>query len=124
MSFAGDGSLSGMGVLDGKVALITGAARGQGRAHATTLARAGADVVLCDIAGPVEYVGYPAATAEELAQTAAAVEDLGRGCLAVTADVRDLTGLQKLADHAVETFGRLDIVIANAGIATGDPIAT
>ena len=114
----------GMGVLEGKVALITGAARGQGRAHATTLAREGADVVLCDIAGPVEDVTYPPATTAELTQTQESVEGLGRRCLAVTVDVRDLTGMLKVADQAVETFGRLDIVIANAGIATGDPIAT
>lgn len=114
----------GMGLLEGKVALITGGARGQGRAHATTLAREGADIVLCDIAGPVEDVTYPLATAAELTQTQESVESLGRRCLAATVDVRDLTGLQKLADQAVETFGGLDIVIANAGIATGDAIAT
>lgn len=113
-----------MGLLDGKVALVTGGARGQGRAHATTLAREGADVVLCDIAGPVEDVGYPPATPEDLVQTASDVEGFDRRCLAVTCDVRDLTGLQKLADQAVETFGRLDVVVANAGIATGDAVAT
>ena len=113
-----------MGLLDGKVALVTGGARGQGRAHATTLAREGADVVLCDIAGPVEDVGYPPATPEDLAQTASDVEGFDRRCLAITCDVRDLTGLQKLADQAVETFGRLDVVVANAGIATGDAVAT
>lgn len=114
----------GMGLLEGKVALITGGARGQGRAHATTLAREGADIVLCDIAGPVEDVTYPPATAAELTQTQESVESLGRRCLAATVDVRDLTGLQKLSDQAVETFGGLDIVVANAGIATGDPVAT
>ncbi|GAS96755.1 short-chain dehydrogenase/reductase SDR [Mycolicibacterium canariasense] len=113
-----------MGPLDGKVALITGGARGQGRAHATTLAAAGADIVLCDIAAPVEDVAYSAATPDDLAATAAAVERLGRRCLTATADVRDLAALQTLADRAVEAFGRLDVVIANAGIATGDPVAT
>lgn len=113
-----------MGLLDGRVALVTGGARGQGRAHATTLAREGADVVLCDIAGPVEDVGYPPASPEDLTETVQGVEGFGRRCLAVTADVRDYTGMQKLADQAAETFGGLDVVVANAGIATGDAVAT
>lgn len=113
-----------MKLLEGQVALVTGGARGQGSAHATTLAREGADVVLCDVAAAIEDVAYPPATPEELAETVRSVEGLGGRCLAVTADVRDYTGMQKLADQAVETFGRLDIVVANAGIASGDSVAT
>lgn len=113
-----------MKLLEGQVALITGGARGQGRAHAMTLAREGADVVLCDVVAPVEDVAYPPATPEDLAETVRGVESYGGRCLAVTADVRDHTGMQKLADQAVETFGRLDVVVANAGIASGDSVAT
>ncbi|MEQ3554197.1 mycofactocin-coupled SDR family oxidoreductase [Pseudonocardia nematodicida] len=113
-----------MNTLAGQVALITGGARGQGRAHALTLARAGADVVVCDIAGPVPGVDYPPATPDDLDGTVEAVEALGRRCLAVVADVRDAAAMQAVADHAVETLGRIDIAVANAGIATGGPLAT
>lgn len=113
-----------MGVLDGRIALVTGGARGQGRAHATTLAREGADIVVCDIAATVEEVDYPLATPADLAQTAAAVESLGRRCLAVTADVRDLAAMQGVVEQAITRFGGIDVVIANAGIASSAPIAT
>lgn len=113
-----------MGALDGKTALITGGARGQGRAHALTLAGEGADVVVCDIAAPVESVDYPMSTPADLAQTAEEVSALGRRCLAVTADVRDLAAMQSVVGAAVTEFGRVDVVLANAGIASNDPIAT
>ena len=113
-----------MGALAGRVALITGGARGQGRAHATTLAREGADIVVCDIAAPVETVGYAPATPDDLAETVRRVEALGRRCVAVTADTRDLAAMQAVADRAVETFGRVDVAIANAGIASGAPLAS
>jgi SDR family mycofactocin-dependent oxidoreductase len=113
-----------MGALDGRTALITGGARGQGRAHATTLAREGADIVMCDVAAAVEDVEYAPATPADVQQTVEEVEAHGRRCLAVTADVRDLAAMQKLATTAMEAYGRLDIVVANAGIATGAPIAT
>ena len=113
-----------MGLLDGKVALITGAARGQGRAHALTLAREGADIVACDIAAPVPDVDYPLPTPADLQETAASVEALGRQCTAVAADVRSLTAMQAVAAGAVDAYGRIDVVIANAGIASSSPIAT
>lgn len=113
-----------MGALEGKVALITGAARGQGRAHATTLAREGADIVLCDIAGPIEEVDYPPATPADLEQTVQAVEALGRRAVAVVADVRDLAAMEGVVHEAVSECGGIDIVIANAGIASGGPLAT
>jgi SDR family mycofactocin-dependent oxidoreductase len=113
-----------MGALDGKVALITGGARGQGRAHAVTLAREGADIVVCDVAAPIEEVDYPPATPADLEQTVQAVEAHDRRCLARTADVRDLAAMQAVVDAAIETCGRIDVVVANAGIASSDPIAS
>ena len=113
-----------MDALAGKVALITGGARGQGRAHATTLAREGADIVLCDVAAPLEEVDYPLATPADVEQTVRTVESFDRRCLAVTADVRDLAAMQSVVDDAIAAFGRIDVVVANAGIAGSDPIAT
>lgn len=113
-----------MGTLDGRIALVTGGARGQGRAHATTLARAGADIVVCDLAGPIDGVAYPLATPSDLEQTAQAVEAIGRRCLAVTADVRDLSAMQAVADRAVEAYGRIDVLVANAGISGAASVAT
>ncbi|MHC9294979.1 mycofactocin-coupled SDR family oxidoreductase [Mycobacterium sp. LTG2003] len=113
-----------MGALEGKVALITGGARGQGRAHATTLAREGADVVVCDIATDVDEVDYSLATAADLDETVAQVKALGRRCLAITADVRDLAAMQAVVDAAIAEYGGIDIVIANAGVASSAPTAT
>ncbi|KUI29483.1 3-ketoacyl-ACP reductase [Mycobacterium sp. IS-1742] len=113
-----------MGALDGRVALITGGARGQGRAHAATLAREGADIVVCDIAGAVEDVDYPPASAADLDETAEMVRGLGRRCLAATVDVRDHASMLTLAERAVEAFGRIDVAVANAGIASSAPIAS
>ncbi|MFW0783416.1 mycofactocin-coupled SDR family oxidoreductase [Gordonia sp. CPCC 206044] len=113
-----------MGRLDGKVALITGAARGQGRAHALALAREGADIVACDIAAPVAEVDYAPATPEDLAQTVREVESSDRRCLAITADVRDLASMQDVAERTVAMFDRIDVLVANAGIASSGSIAT
>jgi SDR family mycofactocin-dependent oxidoreductase len=113
-----------MGGLAGTVALVTGGARGQGRAHATALAREGADVVVCDVAGPVEEVDYPPATPADLAETVRAVEALDRRCLAVTADVRDLAAMQGVVEQALAAYGRIDVVVANAGIASSGDVAT
>jgi SDR family mycofactocin-dependent oxidoreductase len=113
-----------MAALEGKTALITGGARGQGRAHATTLAREGADIVVCDIAAPVDGVDYPLATPDDVEQTVRAVQSLGRRCLAVTADVRDLAAMQGVVEQAITEFGGIDVTIANAGIAGSAPIST
>ena len=113
-----------MSGLEGKVALVTGGARGQGRAHALTLARAGADIVVCDVAGPLDGVAYPLATRLDLEQTVQAVESVGRRCLAITADVRSLPAMQQVADEAIAAYGQIDVLIANAGIGGASPIAT
>ena len=106
-----------MGTLDGKVAFITGAARGQGRSHALALAREGADIVALDIGRDAfESVPYPLGTEAELDETLAAVEALGRRALKGVADVRDLAQIQAVVDTALETFDGIDIVCANAGI--------
>jgi (+)-trans-carveol dehydrogenase len=106
-----------MGTLDGKVAFITGAARGQGRSHALALAREGADIVALDIGRDAfESVPYPLGTEAELDETVAAVEALGRRALKGLADVRDLGQIQAVVDTALETFDGIDIVCANAGI--------
>jgi SDR family mycofactocin-dependent oxidoreductase len=102
--------------LTGRVALITGAARGQGRSHALRLAADGADLVLCDVCAEFETTDYPGATVEELEETVRLVEKTGRKVLARQADVRDLPALQGLVDDAIAEFGRLDIVVANAGV--------
>lgn len=103
--------------LAGRVAYVTGAARGQGRSHCVRLARAGADVVAIDACGPVaESNGYSAATQEDLAETVSLVESEGRKILAKEIDVRDADGQQRVVAEAVEQFGRLDIVVANAGV--------
>ena len=105
-----------MARLDGKVAFITGAARGQGRSHALRLASEGADVVLCDIAGPVGSSMIPAATPDDLQQTVKEVEATGRRVVWAQADVRDKAALRELADRAVAELGHIDVVVANAGI--------
>lgn len=103
--------------LAGKVAYVTGAARGQGRSHCIRLARAGVDIVAIDACAPVaQHNGYPPATPEELAETVSLVEGEGRKILADEVDVRDLAGQQRVVSNAVEQFGRLDIVVANAGV--------
>lgn len=101
----------------GKVAFITGAARGQGRAHALRLAAEGADILALDVAGPLPAgVPYDAATPEDLAQTAAEVEALDRRVLTHQGDVRDLEGMKEFLARGVAELGRLDLVVANAGI--------
>ena len=105
------------GTLEGRVAFVTGAARGQGRAHAVRLAAEGADVVAIDVCGPIsDTITYPAATSEELAETARQVEGTGRKVLAREVDIRDLAAQQQVVADAIEQFGRLDVVVANAGV--------
>jgi SDR family mycofactocin-dependent oxidoreductase len=106
-----------MGKLDGKVAFITGAARGQGRSHAIRLAQEGANVIAVDICGQIASVSYPMATSEDLAQTVKEVEALDRRIVATEADVRDRAALQAAYDAGVAELGVADIVLANAGIA-------
>jgi (+)-trans-carveol dehydrogenase len=104
------------GRVAGKVAFITGAARGQGRSHAVRLAEEGADIIAADLCDQVASVGYPLATPEDLDETARQVGALGRRVVAVRADVRDYEGMAKVLHDAVAELGRLDIVSANAGI--------
>jgi len=110
-----------MNKLEGKVAFITGAARGQGRSHAVRLAQEGADIIAVDVARQIETVPYPTATADDLTETVRQVEALGRRIVAAEADVRDLAALTKVVDDGVARLGRLDIVIANAGISVPAP---
>ena len=105
------------GTLQGRVAFITGAARGQGRAHAARLAREGADIIALEICAPVsDSISYPAANPEDLADTVRAVEAEGRKVLARAVDIRDDAAVRQLVADGVEQFGRLDILIANAGV--------
>ncbi len=110
------------GLLEGKVAFITGAARGQGRAHAVALAKEGADIIAIDICRTVEKVQYPGATPQDLAETVRLVEALDRRIVASQVDVRDTAGVQQAVDEGVATLGRLDIVVANAGISVLEPV--
>jgi SDR family mycofactocin-dependent oxidoreductase len=106
------------GRVAGKVAFITGAARGQGRAHAIRLAEEGAEIIAVDICRDYDTVGYPLATEADLAETVKAVEALDRRIVATVADVRDAGALTAAVDDGVAQLGRLDIVSANAGICT------
>ncbi|GAB2483019.1 mycofactocin-coupled SDR family oxidoreductase [Jatrophihabitans fulvus] len=100
----------------GKVVLITGAARGQGRNHAVELARQGADVVAVDLCEDIATVDYPMATDADLRETVEAVEALDRRCLAIKADVRSPFAMRAAVDRAVAELGRLDVVVANAAV--------
>jgi SDR family mycofactocin-dependent oxidoreductase len=114
------------GRLEGKVAFITGAARGQGRSHAVRLAQEGADIIAIDICKQIESNPYPLSTPEDLAETARLVEALDRRILTTQADVRSRDELRGAVEAGVAEFGHLDIVVANAGIlpmAMGDPHA-
>jgi SDR family mycofactocin-dependent oxidoreductase len=106
-----------MGKLEQKVAFITGAARGQGRAHAVKMAQEGADIIAIDLCAQIDSVGYPMSTPEDLAETVKLVEDQDRRIVAQQADVRNRAALQAAVDAGIAEFGRLDIVVANAGIA-------
>ncbi len=105
-----------MAAVDGRVALVTGAARGQGRAHAVALARAGADVVVTDICRDIDTVPYPLGTRAELDETVRAVEAEGRRALGIEADVRDTAAMDAAVAETLASFGALDICVANAGI--------
>src|SRR5438445_8632152 len=104
------------GRVEGKVAFITGAARGQGRAHAVRLASEGADIIAVDICAPLDSVPYALANEADLKETVRLVEGLGRNVVAGHADVRDFAALESAVAAGVEQLGRLDIAVANAGI--------
>ncbi|WP_410872855.1 mycofactocin-coupled SDR family oxidoreductase [Nocardia sp. A7] len=106
-----------MGRVEGKVAFVTGAARGQGRSHAVRLAEEGADIIAVDICRDIETIGYALSRPEDLEETARLVEKTGRRIVAEQADVRDVAQLRAVLDRGVAEFGRLDVVIAQAGIA-------
>lgn len=109
-----------MGRFDGKVAFITGAARGQGRSHAVRLAEEGADIIAVDICAPIDSVTpyYPLAEPEDLAETTRLVEKLNRRIVTRQADVRDLAALESALQAGISELGRVDIVLANAGVFT------
>jgi SDR family mycofactocin-dependent oxidoreductase len=113
------------GRLEGKVAFITGAARGQGRSHAIRLAEEGADIIAIDICEQIDSNLYPLSTPEDLAETATAVENLDRRIIARQADVRDRSSLKAVVEEGMAEFGHLDVVVANAGImpmGVGNPL--
>jgi len=109
------------GRVAGKVALITGAARGQGRADALRLAEEGADVIVVDVCAPLPSVPYDSATPEDLAETVSLIEKTGRRVISGVVDVRDLDKLRGIVDDAVRQLGRLDVIVANAGICVPKP---
>ncbi len=106
-----------MGRVAGKVAFITGAARGQGRSHALRLAEEGADIIAVDLCQDIETIGYPMAKPEDLEETAKLVEKTGRGIVTAQADVRDAAALKTALENGIAEFGKLDIVVAQAGVA-------
>src|ERR1700744_2128299 len=111
-----------MGKLDGKVALITGGARGQGRSHAVTFAREGADIVVCDLVSQIDTVPYQMSHPDDQKETVRLVEEHDQRCLAIPADVRDPEQGTAVEDQAIAEFGRIAILLANAGIAAPVPL--
>ena len=111
-----------MGSLEGKVALVTGGGRGQGRSHAVALAEEGADVVLWDAPGPMSSLTYPLGTQEDLDLTAKLVSERGVRCLAQAVDVRDAGQVGRGVTRILDEFGRLDVAIANAGVVSTGPL--
>ncbi len=108
-----------MGQLDGKVAFISGIARGQGRSHALTLAREGADIIGFDLCGKPASTPYPGSTPEDLDETRDLIEAVGRKVVTGIADVRDFNSIARVFEDGIAHFGRVDIVVANAGICAG-----
>lgn len=107
---------------EGKVALVTGGARGQGRSHAVAFAERGADVVICDRCEDNDSVFYPLATDDDLAETVRLVEATGRRCIAVKADTGDREAMDALVARAESEFGRVDVAVANAGVSVAAPV--
>jgi SDR family mycofactocin-dependent oxidoreductase len=112
-----------VGRVEGKVAFVTGAARGQGRSHALRLAEEGADIIAVDICCDIDTIGYAMASPEDLDQTARMVEKTGQGIVLAQADVREPARLREALQNGLAEFGKLDIVVAQAGIAgmKGEP---
>jgi SDR family mycofactocin-dependent oxidoreductase len=108
----------------GRVAVITGGGRGQGRSHAVELARLGADIAICDLCRDLGSVGYPLATEDDLAETVRLVEEQGRTCISSVTDVRDLDAVLAFVGGAQAALGSVDILVANAGISTLGSICT
>jgi SDR family mycofactocin-dependent oxidoreductase len=108
-----------MGQLDGKVAFITGLARGQGRSHALTLAREGADIIGLDLCGEIASTTYPGSTLEDLEETNRLIKETGRQAVLSRADVRDYDAVKAAFDKGIAELGRVDIIIPNAGICAG-----
>ncbi|WP_044507350.1 mycofactocin-coupled SDR family oxidoreductase [Gordonia sp. KTR9] len=108
--------------LQGKVAFITGAARGQGREHAVTLAQHGANIIALDICKPLSTIPYEMSTSDDLAETVALVEATGQKIVAAEADVRDFDAVQRVVDDGLNQFGQIDIVVANAGVYSFGPL--
>ncbi|BAH54097.1 mycofactocin-coupled SDR family oxidoreductase [Rhodococcus opacus] len=111
-----------MNDFQGRVALITGGARGQGRSHAVALAERGADIVLCDRCEDSAAVNYPLATAADLDETAEMVRATGRRCLTAKADTADRAAMDALVAEAESEFGRIDVAVANAGVSVAAPV--
>jgi len=109
--------------VEGKVAFLTGAARGQGRSHAVKLAEEGADIIAVDLCAPIDSVDYGLASEADLAATVKLVQETGRRIIATQADVRDQAAVTAAVDNGVASLGRLDIVVANAGILSSSPSA-
>jgi len=118
MSDLGGSVTSTTGRLDEQVAIVTGGGRGQGRAHALALAALGAAVVVCDAPAPMSSVTYALGSSEDLEDTVSAVTSAGGTALAVPCDVRDRADVDRVVERTLERFGRVDIAVANAGIAT------
>lgn len=112
-----------MGRFDGKVLLVTGGARGQGRSHAIEFAKEGADIVIADIARQVDTVPYAMGTEEDLRETVKMVESLDRRCVAVTADLGDSAGAASAVSAAIDQFGKLDILLVNHGLLSLSPVS-
>jgi SDR family mycofactocin-dependent oxidoreductase len=106
-----------VGRVQGKVAFVTGAARGQGRSHAVRLAEEGADIIAVDLCHDIPTIGYPMAKPEDLEETAKLVEKTGRGIVTAQADVREAGQLREALERGIAEFGKVDIVVAQAGIA-------
>jgi SDR family mycofactocin-dependent oxidoreductase len=112
-----------MGRFDGKVVLVTGGARGQGRSHAVEFAKEGADIVVTDIAKQVETVPYGMSSESDLAETVKRVEELDQRCLSIVADARDTAATNHAVEAAIAEFGKIDILLANHGLLSLSPVA-